>query len=316
MTENRTAGEDTETRPILVQRKASELRQRAERDAHRRRRVLIALAVIVVAGLLSAVLGTMLLSRRDTTKAPSNMPGGAVVLGSDLTAERADPTPAGDVVPPVLVAAQSDDDTSAGDSAEQTSGSASADGEPQLQATLFLDYDCSGCTTFLSTNSEQLRKWIKAGRLSLTVVPMSYTSSQYSIAGANAAACVATFDPDGFFAFTTAMFSADSPANRTRDDIASLAATAVADSGSDLRSCITDGTYDAWVVKVTSTIVNQAKVTDGGEDTPTLPVFRIGTTSYTGDLDDPLAFSSFVLQEESTSSDAEASASPSPTSGG
>lgn len=268
--------ENTETRPIAVQRKATELRAKAGRTDTVRRWFLIAgsgvLVIVIAVGL---VLG--LISSSTSDASPENMVNGGVVIGANLAAGSSSPE-------------------------------ASASKSPIVSVVAYLDYDCTDCAGFFSANEEQLRGWVSSGRISLTIVPIAYTASQYSVAAANAAACVATYEPDSFFNFNEAMFQTTSDATLKRDteQIVQLASQASGTNDDALSSCIRDETYKAWVVKNT----NQALASTGASSSVLVtgvPEIFVNSQQFSGLMTDPIAFSTFVFRNETSSPSASVS---------
>src|SRR5690606_14596617 len=83
----------------------------------------------------------------------------------------------------------------------------------------------------------------------------SKSPTEYSLRAANAAACVAEFSPDDFFAFHEALF-ADQPAENTDglsdEELVDLAARAGATPISQIEKCIDDQRFRRWVKDATT----------------------------------------------------------------
>lgn len=77
---------------------------------------------------------------------------------------------------------------------------------------IYLDYFCPVCNEFETGNRAQISSWLKSGVATLEIHPVSFLDrsslgQRYSSRSANAAACVANYSPDDFWAFTGAMYA-------------------------------------------------------------------------------------------------------------
>lgn len=294
----------TETRPIVVQRKASELREAATRSERRRRWILLTAGIVVVVGLVAAFASAIAASRTSAELVPANMVNGGVVIGAHLAA-------GGVAADGVAVSGQQSPAASTLASAEEKSPAASTSEAPALSLTAYVDFDCVNCAGFMSANGTQLRGWVSSGRVSLTIVPVAYSGSQYSIVAANAAACVANFAPDSFFDFAAAMFTANPDGTLSRDSaqIAALAAKASGVSGGDLATCIDDQRYRAWVLAQVQNFSVRPSAS-GGDAEAAVPAIFVNGNRFDGNVSDPIEFATFLSHVESGT----LSASPSPGS--
>jgi len=172
----------------------------------------------------------------------------------------------------------------------------------------YLDYQCPVCQSFEAANSTQVASLIKSGKVTLEIHPVAILDSssgtnKYSSRSANAAACVANFDPNNFFAINAALY-ANQPAENSggRTDAQILATLKSAgSSGSSITSCVKNQTFVGFVKAATALFVSndysgviakgQPAITSAG--TPT--VFVNGV-KYTGPPDDAKQFASFVTQ--------------------
>lgn len=182
-----------------------------------------------------------------------------------------------------------------------------AEHEGTVNIVMFIDYQCPYCRQFESTNNEQIQTLVDAGKATLEVHPISFLDSaslgnRYSTRAANAAACVANFDPSHFFAVNSALF-ADQPAERTpgRSD-ADLHATLkrAGASSKEIRGCVSAQTFAPWIARVTDElhIGSQTKVFTGIANTASAfggtPTVFVNGEKYTGLPTDPDAFASFI----------------------
>lgn len=268
-----TGEENTETRPITVQRKANELREQASRVDKQRRWFLIGGSAVLVIGIIIAFVVTVIGGQHSAESAPANTVNGGVVIGANL-----------------IVGAVSTPST----------GAVESSATPTVSVVTYLDYSCLECAGFISANGDHLREWVSSGHVSLTIVPVAYSLSQYSIAAANAAACVANYVPNSFFDFNASMFAANSDGTLVKDTdaLVQLAEQAAGVPSDALSSCITGQTYKAWVVAQTNS-VTASRSGDESHPLSGVPMIVVNGQVFDGEVTDPIAFSSFVLQTES-----------------
>jgi protein-disulfide isomerase len=190
---------------------------------------------------------------------------------------------------------------------------------------LYVDYLCPNCGTFEKKNGAQLRAWVKSGAATVEIHPIAVLTTksagtQYSLRAANAAACVAEFSPNRFFAFNEALF-VDQPKEGTAglDDahLAARAAKAGVTNLNDVSKCIEDHRFRGWVQEATARALNGPIPNSSLEaiaGTPTIIVngspFKY-TTAF-----DPNEFAQFVLQVAGETFTKNPSPSPTPTPSG
>jgi len=172
----------------------------------------------------------------------------------------------------------------------------------------YLDYQCPVCQSFEAANDTQLASLIKSGKATLEIHPVAILDSssglnKYSTRSANAAACVANFDPNNFFAVNAA-FYANQPAENSggRTDAQILATLKSAgSSGSSITACVKNQTFAGFVKAATtrfgasdfSGVIAKGQPALTSVGTPT--VFVNGV-KYPGSPNDAKAFASFVAQ--------------------
>ncbi|CAN5303021.1 thioredoxin domain-containing protein [soil metagenome] len=168
---------------------------------------------------------------------------------------------------------------------------------------VYIDYQCPYCQQFETTNSDQIQKWVSTGVATLEVHPIaildnSSKGTKYSTRSANAAACVANFDPDNFLSVNNALFAqqpAEQTSGLTDDELKKLVSGAGA-TGADVASCIQNQTFAGWVTEATK------RARTGplpNSDTPAVtgtPTIIVNGTKYPGSITDASAFNNFVGQ--------------------
>jgi protein-disulfide isomerase len=189
---------------------------------------------------------------------------------------------------------------------------------------VYVDYLCPLCGDFENANNEQIAQWVDSGAATVEIHPVAILTSKsagtkYSLRAANAAACVANYSPDDFFAFSSALF-VDQPEEtspgRSNDEIKAV----VRESGVNtalpsINSCIEDGTYESWVTAATNRALDGPIPNSSMESIIGTPTILVNGKPYTGSLEDPKEFASFVqvaLGETYSTS----TPTPVPTAGG
>ena len=259
--------------------------EQAKRDT--RRRLLLRGGIGI--GLLAVVaIVTLVIVNTVNTPAaagPANMASDGILLGSDGTAVSA----------ATSAALTADADPIATDQTALTD---------TANIVLYLDYLCPICGNFETTNGKQITDWVTAGNATVEIHPISIldrlsSGTKYATRAANAAACVADYDPNNFLAFNTAMF-ADQPAENssgpTNAELASLAQGAGVTS-SDVASCITDQTYAGWVDASTQRALAGPIPNSDIENVKGTPTVLVNGVSYNGSFADADAFEAFVTAQ-------------------
>jgi len=258
------------------------MREKEQKRARRNKWIVQGSVIVAILAIASLIVGIFVAVNQPAGPGPDNMASDGILLEGDGTAITA-----------------------------VTTGNVEADAEPvatdladypnTVNIAIYVDYQCPYCQQFEATNNEQIQQWVASGIATLEIHPIAGLDAQssgnkYSTRAANAAACVAQYQPDSFFDVNTAFF-ADQPAEgangKTNEEIlATLAAGGV--ENDDVTKCVTDQTFKDWVKVATSRV-------QGGEipnsDQPVFqgtPMVIVNGTYYTGQIDDAETFSTFV----------------------
>lgn len=286
------AGRPTKKDARSSARERAQAAREAEKKRHRRNRVLLqgGIGVAVLAIVVIVALIVVNLPKPGPTTSPLNMRSDGILLsGSAMEAVKTAATPAGKK--PVA--------TTVGTS------------KTPVRIVTYIDYQCPYCEQFETTNEAQIKSLVESGAATLEIHPVSFldNSSQgnrYSSRAANAAACVANYDPNDYFAVNTALY-ADQPAESTngRTDAQLLATLKKggADSG-DITSCVKTEEFKTWVSASTARlkIGSSTPVFQGVATTPIAfpgtPTVFVNGALYQGSLTDPSVFASFVAAQK------------------
>lgn len=240
-------------------------------------------------GLLAvvAIVTLVIVSNANAPAAPgpANMASDGILLGSDGTTVSATTT--------VALAAK-------------------ADPIPTDQSTLpntaniviYVDYLCPICGGFENTNGKQITSWVTAGNATVEFHPISIldrlsSGTKYATRAANAAACVANYDPNNFLAFNTAMF-ADQPAENSNGLTDAQLTSLVQGAGvtsTAVASCISAETYSGWVDASTQRALTGPIPNANIKNVAGTPTVLVNGIQYTGSVTDAAAFEKFVTTQ-------------------
>lgn len=180
--------------------------------------------------------------------------------------------------------------------------SPTATGAPPVAIDVYVDYLSPGAKQFQLTNAAQLSTWVDQKAVTLTYYPVAMLTAKsngtkYSLRAASAAACVATYAPDTFFAFNSSLLAQQpdpDAAGPSDDELAVLATAAGTANPKPVQSCIKDEKYVSWVKDATDRALQGIPGTKG-VTLKTTPMVLVNGVPYVGQLDDPKEFQQFVM---------------------
>lgn len=178
------------------------------------------------------------------------------------------------------------------------SGSATA----PVDIRVYVDYLAPEAREFQVANAEQLKKWVSQDAATLSYYPVAMLTSKsngtrYSLRAAGAAACVATYSPDSFFAFNDQLLRQQPEVDSdgmTDEQLAELAQASGASSAKVVRNCIEEGSFSSWARAATERALDSIPDTDGVA-LNAMPMILVNGTQYVGAWDDPTEFAQFVI---------------------
>ncbi|MEN9342761.1 MAG: hypothetical protein RIR24_348 [Actinomycetota bacterium] len=169
----------------------------------------------------------------------------------------------------------------------------------------YVDYQCPYCAYFENANIDQIKGWLDTGLATLEVRPLSFldgrgSPNEYSSRAANATACVASYSPNSYFAYSKSLFM-NQPQEGSRGPSNAQLFNAAKQVGitneSKVESCIKEKSFGKWILKTTDATF-EAGVP---EFSPTFWAERNGTPAvfvngqhYKGAIDNPAQFAQFV----------------------
>jgi protein-disulfide isomerase len=246
--------------------KAKELREQSAKK-EKRTKLIVQIAVVLVAlGLVGGVAGVIAFEAANRADAPvvDEIPKnltefGGVKIGVGLQAFTDAKTPTADAageVPEIVV---------------------------------YVDYQCPICQAFDVPNSAQIRSWVDTGAATVEIRPLSFLDraslNEYSSRVANAAFCVANFEPDSYYDFhETMMLNQSEEGTDGHDNNALFAFAEEAGAGSEeVKGCIQNKSFGDYVAQHTQTVLNNPQDGIQVTGTPTILVNGLQYTWTTGD---------------------------------
>ncbi|KTR07549.1 hypothetical protein NS184_07405 [Curtobacterium luteum] len=242
-------------------------RQRAEAERRRKRRNKwflqggIGLGIIAVAAIVTLVIVNVNSANTVSATGPKNMITGAIQFtGKD-----------GKVTPVETGAV-------AANATASPAPTANADGAASVVE--YVDWACPVCKQFEAAYADQILDKVKSGDATLAIHPVSildrnYQNSRYASRAANAAMCVANYDPDKFLDVQTQFFDnqpEEGTKGLTNAEIADLVKQGGA-TGSKVSECLSTEQFKGWVTKTTDAVLaDPALQGTQGFGTPTVVV--------------------------------------------
>jgi protein-disulfide isomerase len=269
-------------------RETARIEREAEKKRQRRNRVFLQGGIVVGVIAIIAVVALVIVNvnaNKPTGDGPKNMASDGILLSGSTMA--AVPTPA----------------IKAGGKPVPTDPS-SLKG---VRIVTYIDYQCPFCQQFEAANSQQIESMVTSGAATLEIHPIAFLDdnslgNKYASRAANAAACVANYDPNKFYAVNTALF-ANQPAENTSGKSDKELIAVLKDAGSSsgkISSCITSQAFVPWVTAATARIDPSGKTVTfkGVANTPQkfagTPTVFVNGERFTGSITDPAVFAAFV----------------------
>ena len=260
-------------------RETARLAREAEKKRQRRNRLFLqgGISLVVVAAVLVVVVLIVNASHTipvvSAGHSPKNMKAGGIVFEGASGI----PTPR----------------TASNTTASETpspAGTVTGKGVPHVVT--FIDWSCPVCKQFEATYSAKLKSLAAAGTITLEIHPVAildthYLTSGYSTRAANAAACIANFEPDKFLAAQTEFYDhqpTEGTSGLTNAQIIGLIKDAGADTPS-VEACVNNESYKDWVTADTQRVANTPALIDPSQGVFDTPSVYINGTRWTGTTD-------------------------------
>ena len=297
---NSSAGGDSlskNQRRAAARERARRLREQHRKKDRRNRVLLQGGLILATLGIIAIVTLVIVNSIRPPGPGPLNMASDGIRIGTGYAAEQTEAVPAGeDPVEPVV-----------------------DPGSEVITIQVWLDYQCPLCGDFEKTNAAQIETLIEQGAATLELHPVAVNDSaslgeKFSTRSANAAACVAQYSPNTFYAFNALMFDnepEEQSAGLTDAELVGIAEKAGVAEQSKVEKCINDQKFSEWVTAATERAADEPDLLDeNGEFDP--PAVFVNGERYSGDPDDGTAFAQFIAEADGARFSDQNASTPSP----
>lgn len=300
MTNGRSGSEPTKNEKRAAAREKAQQARLEQKKKERRNRYLLQGGIILgVLAAIAVVVIVVVSSIPKTYPGPANMLSDGIRIGAGFVAE---PTPA----------LQPGESPVASEPTEDTD---------VVDIRIYLDYFCPACGAFEATNNDQIATWVDSGAATLEIHPVSILdraslSSQYSTRSANAAACVANYSPDSFFAYNALLFENQPEEGTTGlddDELKALAKEAGVSKLSSIETCIDDVRFKKWVNAATARAFEGPLPNADIERVEKTPTVLVNGVAYTGSITDAAEFAKFVSTQSGNAFTDEQKSTPSPS---
>jgi protein-disulfide isomerase len=272
--------------------KAREQRLRQQRRERRNRIVLQAGIGVVVLAIVAIVAVVLVNSIRPPGPGPKNMADDGIVITKGLTAETTGALAAG----------------------AKPSQRAAESGKVAIRA--YEDFGCPICGDFEKTNASYIKGLVQGGQATLQIYPISildreFQGTQYSTRAANAAAAVANYAPNQFYAFHALLYAhqpAEGSSGLTDDQLIGYAKQAKVTNLGQITDAVHNHQFFTWVDAATQrflksnfagTNVHSESDIDKLLNNPNAgigtPMIFVNGKYYTGNVANAAQFKSFVL---------------------
>jgi protein-disulfide isomerase len=250
-----------------ARQKAKALREQNQKKAKRSKLVIQISVVLVALGIVGGVAAVIAIEAANRVAAPvvddapKNLSEfGGLKIGVGLQAFTADKTPTPE---------------------------ASETKAPEI--IVYVDYQCPICQAFDLPNSAQIRSWVDTGAATVEIRPISFLDraslNEYSSRAANAAFCVANFEPDSYFDMhSNLMINQPAEGQEGLDDNELFKVAEQSGAGTnEVKGCIQNKSFADYIEQHTQNVLNtpQQGVTVTG--TPTVLVNGNKFSWATGD---------------------------------
>lgn len=244
---------------------AKRAREERERRAKRRRILIptgVSVAVIAIVVIVVVIIATTPKAAAPAANGPANMVSDGIVFSATNGAATVVPTAA----------------LKKGEVPTATTWPAS---DTRLHLVSYIDWTCPGCQQFEEAYASNIASLVAANKITLEVHPVaildSHYTTNYSTRAANAAACIAQYQPDQFLKAQAAMYTnqaAEGSAGLTDSKIISIVHGAgVTDARVD--SCINQLTFQNWVAAETDRATSDSTLVDPSIGTFSTPTFTV-----------------------------------------
>jgi protein-disulfide isomerase len=190
-----------------------------------------------------------------------------------------------------------------------------------LDIQMYVDYLCPICGDFEATNGDYITSLLGNGNTTVEIHPIAILDrlsqgSKYSTRATNAAACVANYAPNQYYAFHNLLF-ANQPAENTTglsdDELIELTVQAKVDEVDKIAACIKNQEFKAWVSNSTTRALNGPIPNSNVDKVTGTPTVIVNGLKYEGAINDLASFQAFVVQAAGADFNDNSETTPTPT---
>ena len=300
-----------------VREKAQQVSAQQSRARILRRVIIGVVAIIVVGAAGGAVAWAVGSAVSKPSMTPSNLhDDGVVVTKTDLAAAKSESTPT-----PSPTATTAGTPAPVAPASPLPSPTATTATAGTVDIHVYVDYLSPGAGDFERANAKQLATWVEQDAAHVSYHPVALLTAnsngtKYSLRAASAAACVASAQPDAFYAYNHALLS-DQPKldsdGKSDTELADLAASSGVKDVKGLKDCIAEATYASWVKDATTRALDGPLPGSKKLVLTGAPTIVVNGQAYAGSLTDAAEFSQFVLSVASDAYYGTAGPTPVPT---
>lgn len=186
---------------------------------------------------------------------------------------------------------------------------------------IYVDYLCPICGQFEATNGEYISGLLDNGGATVEIHPIAFLDrlsqgTKYSTRAAGAAACVANYAPNQYYAFHNLLFANQPKENSTGltdDQIIDLTAQAKVTDTKAITDCIKNQDFKAWVSNATVRAFNGPIPNSNVDKVEGTPTVIVNGQKFGGSVSDLPAFQAFVVQAAGDTFNENSTATPTPT---
>ncbi|MCU1529780.1 MAG: hypothetical protein JWP75_3543 [Frondihabitans sp.] len=173
-----------------------------------------------------------------------------------------------------------------------------------VNITAYIDFQCPYCNEFETANASQIKTWLQKGAVTYEVHPIaildqSSGGNKYSTRSANAAACVANYEPNDFLSLVTEFYKnqpAEGSGGLPDSKIISMVKAAGA-TNSKISDCITNQKFVPFVTAMTKRALTDTLPNSTISKLTGTPTVIVNGKQYNGSLTDASTFASFVASQ-------------------
>jgi protein-disulfide isomerase len=279
--------------------KAKSIREQHRKQEKKTRAIIQSTVILFAVAIVGIVVIILMNSIRPVGPGPLNMRSDGILIGEGFVAAQTAATKAGQDP----IATVRDDESAT------------------IAIDMYVDYFCKICGAFEEANGDQIATWVESGAATVEIHPLAILDrvsqgTKYSTRSANAAACVANYSPDAYFAFHSALFSNrpdENTAGLSDEKLIDLVTTSKATKVASISDCITSQKFKVWVTEAKDRALTGPIPNANIDAVTSTPTIIVNGVKYTGAANDAAAFSKFVVQAAGTAFNEDAVPSPSPS---